>query len=286
MEFSEHKLLANYRFKSAQPLLIDVGAHHGGVSRLFAEKGWRVIAFEPEQKNRSAFESNLAGFEQISCIPKAVSDVTAKSVPFYVSDEHYGIHSLKPFHHTHRLKYEVETICLDDILEELHIREVALLKVDTEGADFLALKGLDFEKRRPELAMIEFMDQRSLPHFGYSHHDVSSYMKERGYTTFVSEWAPIKEYAREGIAGEPHVWLQCVEYPQDHEPAWGNLIFVPDGDTDKFRATLESYLRHVPRSERSGWIRNQISKVPRVMGLCGAIKRIGCIINRSCFKTL
>lgn len=274
MGFSEHELLATYRFKSSQPLLIDVGAHCGGGSRLFAKKGWRVIAFEPEQKNRAAFERNLAGFEQVSCIPKAVSDVTGDRVPFFVSDEHYGIHSLKPFHGTHRLAaYKVETVRLDDVLAELQVPEVTLLKVDAEGADFLVLKGFDFEKYCPELVMTEFLDERSLVYFGYTHHDVVSYMKERGYTAFVSEWAPIKEYARKGIVGTPHAWLQCVPYPLNHEPAWGNLIFVLDCDKDKFRATLESYLRKVKRAERIVRVRNRIKQVPYAMELYRLIKR-------------
>lgn len=272
MKFSEEGLLAAYKVRSTQPLLIDVGAHHGGISRLFAQKNWRVIAFEPEQKNRAAFERNLAGFEQVSCIAKAVSDVTGETVPFYVSDKHYGIHSLKPFHETHKLAYKVETVRLDDVLTELQVPEVTFLKVDIEGADFLALKGFDFKKYYPELVMIEFMDERSLPNFCYTHHDVVTYMKERGYTTFVSEWEPIKEYGIEGIASDPHVWIQCVPYPLDHKPAWGNLIFVPDSDKDKFSTTLHSYLNKLKRVEMTALFRNQIKKIPGTKRLYNLIK--------------
>jgi len=261
MRFSEHWLLATYRFRSQHHLLVDVGAHRGDITRVFVQQGWRVVAFEPEHKNRAAFMRDLADVENVTCIPKAVADVTGDIVPFYLSDEHYGIHSLKPFHKTHRLSYEVETITLNDALEELKIQSVTLLKVDIEGADFQALKGFDFSKYNPELVMVEFMDERSLPHFGYSHHDVAAYMKERGYNTFISEWEPIKEYAREGVAPS-HVWVQCVPYPLDHEPAWGNLIFVPDGDIDKFHATLESYLANLKLSKIGDRLRDQIKKIP------------------------
>jgi FkbM family methyltransferase len=233
MKFSEHALLASYSYRNPHPRLVDVGAHTGGMAREFVRKGWRVVAFEPEHKNRATLIRNLTGFDNVTCISKAVADVTGDIVPFYVSDEHYGIHSLKPFHKTHRPAYEVETITLNDALEELKIRSVTLLRVDTEGADFLALKGFDFLKYNPELVMVEFMDKRSLPHFGYTHHDVAAYMKERGYVTFVSEWEPIREYAREGMTNPPHVWIQCVSYPLSHEPAWGNLFFVRDEDKDR-----------------------------------------------------
>ena len=271
VRFSEHGLLETYSFKSTKPLFVDVGAHHGSASRRFAKKGWCVVAFEPEHKNRAAFMRNLAGAENVTCIPKAVADVTGKMVPFYVSDEHYGIHSLRPFHKTHKLAYEVETVTLNDALEALDVQSVTLLKVDTEGADFLALKGFDFNKYNPELVMVEFMDERSWPHFGYTHHDVAAYMKERGYVTFVSEWAPIKEYARQDMPSSPHVWIQCVPYPLDHTPSWGNLIFVPESDRDKFSATLESYLIKSRRAEAVDRLHKQIKKIPGVKLLYGLI---------------
>lgn len=259
MNFSEHNLLISYSYTHKNPVLIDVGAHHGCVSKAFADKGWRVIAFEPEKKNRNAFMNNLASLNNVTCIGKAVTDVSGQKVPFYVSNEHYGIHSLKPFHDTHRLAYEVETVRLDDVLLELKVSEVTILKIDIEGADFLALKGFNFEKYHPELVMVEFMDKRSLPHFGYCHHDVVNYMKCQGYAAFVSEWEQIKEYGREGIATEPHTWIQCVPYPLNHRPAWGNLIFVPNHDIDKFNVTLDHYLSRLKRTER---IKNRIRKIP------------------------
>jgi FkbM family methyltransferase len=262
--FSELELLASYRFKSTKPVLIDVGAHHGSFSRVFAEKRWRVIAFEPEPRNRAAYERNLAEFAMVSCFAKAVSDVTKSKVPFYISREHYGIHSLKPFHGTHRLAHEVNTIRLDEILKELQVPEVTLLKIDTEGADFLALKGFDFEAYHPELVIMEFMDDRSMPYFGYTHHDVVAYMEERGYMSFVSEWAPIKEYGREGIEGEPHTWLRCMPYPLDHDPAWGNLIFISHSERDRFKATLESYRK---RKTRTISLHKIIAKIPGAKGL-------------------
>ena len=187
MSFSELDLFAKFDFESVAPVLVDVGAHHGTFSYAFAQKGWQVIAFEPEANNYAAFQRNLAGFEKVTCTKKAVSDTTGEKVPFYVSDEHFGIHALKPFHETHRLAYEVETVRLDDVLRDLHIPQVTLLKIDIEGADFLALKGFDFEQYQPELVILEFMDERSSSNFSYTHHDVATYMDKCGYTTFVSE---------------------------------------------------------------------------------------------------
>ncbi|MBD2666136.1 methyltransferase FkbM family [Richelia sinica FACHB-800] len=270
----ELNLLIDYHYNSKFPVLVDVGAHHGCVSSTFAKKGWKVIAFEPENQNREAFIQNLINFENVTCIPKAVSDVTGAKVPFYVSDEHYGIHSLTSWHKTHKLAYEVETVRLDDVLIELQIASVTLLKIDIEGADFLALKSFDFVKYQPELIMTEFMDERTKPSFGYTHHDVVCYMKDYGYTAFVSEWEDIKEYGREGVATPPHLWIQCVPYPLDHEPAWGNLIFVPNSDQEKFSITLEKYLKQLKKAEQQADLRNLAKKIPGAKQLYNLVKSV------------
>src|SRR3546814_3086227 len=41
-------------------VMIDVGAHHGHALFPFLEKGWRVFAFEPDDRNRAILEKRLA----------------------------------------------------------------------------------------------------------------------------------------------------------------------------------------------------------------------------------
>lgn len=239
-------ILENYKYRASYPVLVDVGAHHGWFSMAFARRGWEVIAFEPEKNNCAVFTKNLSDFSKVRCISKAVSNVNDEKVPFFVSDEHYGIHSLKPWHKTHKPTYEVETVRLDHALQELGTDAVTLLKIDVEGADFLALQGFDFCHYQPEVVMIEFMDERTEKNFGYTHHDSAAFMKDRGYTCFVSEWSPVNDYAREGIASEtPSThWIQIYPYSMIHrQPSWGNLIFIPDHDKIKFKKYFNNLKR-------------------------------------------
>jgi FkbM family methyltransferase len=242
MQFVEHDLLIRYPYQRQHDrLLVDVGAHRGTFSKPFALQGWRVIAFEPEPGNYEQFVAAFRDYEQVVCIPKGISDVPSADTPFYVSAVHPGIHSLQPFHDTHNPAHAIETVRLDTTLTEQGVTHVTILKIDIEGADFLALKSFDFAQIQPELVICEFMDDRSLEHFGYTHHDMVAYMHERGYCAFVAEWEPIKAYGRPGVASS-HTFLQCVRYPLDHQPAWGNLIFVPHKQATQFEATLKHYL--------------------------------------------
>lgn len=240
--YSESGLLMRYAFTSSSPLLVDVGAHQGSFSIAFAGMGWEIIAFEPELKNYRALQANLAEYKNAKCIQKGVSDLTAEKIPFYVSKEHYGIHSLKPWHGTHQFGYMIESIRLDEYLSENQVAEVTLLKIDTEGSDYWALQSFDFNQYRPEAVIVEFDDQRTSGFYGYTHHEVVRYMVERGFSAFVSEWEPIKEYGREGVIGDSHVWIQCLPYNANHSPFWGNLIFLPEADKGKFENALNHYI--------------------------------------------
>jgi FkbM family methyltransferase len=235
-------LLLRYESKrGGKPALIDVGAAEGYFAKPFAEKGWQVIAFEPEPINFHNLSANLKKFPNVTCIAKAVSD-TSGQVPFYVSSIHGGIHSLKPFHPTHRPTMTVDAVRLDETLADMQIDKVTVLKIDVEGADFLALKSFDFRKFHPDVVMCEFMDERTRENFGYTHHDMAAYMNNFGYATFVSEWGSIVEYARKDQLTVPSKFLRCALYPLDHNPIWGNLIFIPNDQKQHFERILSSYL--------------------------------------------
>ena len=251
MNFSEQELISLFPFSQRQTsTLIDVGGHIGSSSIPFAQKGWQIVVFEPEPENCAQLEVNLQPYSNVMIIPQAVSNKTEKNRPFYVSKEHWGIHSLQPYHSTHKADLTVDTVRLDEILPELNINEVTFLKIDIEGADFLALQSFDFNLMKPEIVMCEFADERSISNFDYSHHEMAKFMQNRGYHVFISEWAEVKEYGRKGQVTAPHQFLQCVEYPLEHQPAWGNLIFVRKDRVEDFKITLENYLTNLERQQK------------------------------------
>ena len=235
-------LLLKYESKrDDKSTLIDVGAATGEFTLPFAKKGWQVIAFEPEPTNFRDLKNKLKKFPNVKCIAKAVSN-TPGQVPFYVSSTHGGIHTLKPFHPTHSPAMTVDAVRLDETIADMQVDQVTVLKIDIEGADFLALKSFDFSKFHPDVVMCEFMDERSRENFGYTHHDMAAYMNNFDYATFVSEWGQIVEYAREDRLIVPPKFLGCVHYPLDHDPVWGNLIFIPNDRKQHFERILPSYL--------------------------------------------
>lgn len=261
LKFDESEFLTHYSFIDQKPIMVDVGGHFGTSSILFAKKNWLVIAFEPEPGNYKRFCDRTKDIKNVLCINKAVYKTTGETIPFYVSDTHPGIHSLKPWHKTHQKKINVQTIRLDDALEEHDINYVSLLKIDTEGADLPVLESFDFNKIKPEIVMCEYMDDRTSDAFNYNHHDIVSYMSRFEYVAYLSEWAPIVEY------GADHVFLQCVRYPLNHEPAWGNIIFIQKVNIPKFEKVLIKYLESLEYSRRKheALIIERLNKLDRII---------------------
>jgi FkbM family methyltransferase len=262
--FSEHDLLLRYLNKRgiAPSVMVDVGAHHGIVSQKFVALGYQVIAYEPEPSNHAALVKNLGAKKNVTIFQNAVSNRAEEEVSFYRSPDHYGIHSLQPFHESHTEEIKVKTIRLDESLSALGVEKVDCLKIDIEGADFLALQSFDFAKIKPAIVMCEFMDERSQKHFGYTHHEMVDFMRSFGYKTWVSEWAEIEEYGRIDGAGVEHRFLRCVPYPLDHEAAWGNLLFVPEKDATQFANVLASYLAELEKVHRGKQRRRFIESLP------------------------
>src|SRR3546814_20921585 len=133
--------------------MIDVGAHHGHALFPFLEKGWRVFAFEPDDRNRAILEKRLAQADGAGSLVRldnrAVSDQVRSGQVFYRSDQSTGISGLTAFHPSHVSKQVVDTTTLSDVLADADIDGVDFLKVDTDGHDLFVLKGFPWARFRP-----------------------------------------------------------------------------------------------------------------------------------------
>lgn len=197
--------------------MVDVGAHHGGALRNFANKGWSVLALEPDPQNRAVLESVAPDSVQVD--DRAVSEVDGDTVSFYTSDVSSGISTLAPFHESHSASVTVQTVRLDTLLQANGSPEVTFLKVDTEGFDLPVLRTFPWAEQRPDVVVCEFEDRKTVP-LGYSYRDLGAFLAGQGYSVLMSEWHPIVEY------GMSHSWRRVAKYPQAQaaDRGWGNFI--------------------------------------------------------------
>nr|VFJ43159.1 MAG: methyltransferase, FkbM family [Candidatus Kentron sp. DK] len=207
-------------------VMIDVGAHRGSAFGSFLDQGWRIFAFEPDEKNRAKLLERLAKHKNNTLVlldTRCVSNKSQNGIPFYRSSQSTSISSLSAFHESHIEAQRVDTITLTEFFEDKPLPTVDFLKIDTEGHDLFVLQGFPWDRTKPAIIECEFEDSKTVP-LGYTFHDLAGFLVEKGYTIYVSEWHPIIRY------GIRHDWRCLKRYPCELEDvkAWGNLLAFRD----------------------------------------------------------
>ena len=220
-------------------IMIDVGAHFGSSARPFASRGWSVFCQEPDSNNREKLVASLGNNPRVKIDTRAVGEIAEKGRVFYSSDESTGISGMLAFRDTHKESATVDVTTVKDIIADNKIDHVDFLKIDVEGYDFGVLKGVPWDKMKPDIIECEFEDAKT-KHLGHSWRDICEYLKNLGYTVYVSEWHPIIRY------GISHDWRALKRYPceLDDVNAWGNLLaFKNDPGEEKLHNTLMAIIK-------------------------------------------
>ena len=136
-------------------IILEVGGHIGYITNYFSDlltKGGIIYVFEPGINNLPFLRKNIEQLDNVILIQKAVSDRNGKA-KFYIEDLTGQNNSLLPdyanfkensemsFVKSEKKEVEVETITIDTFCKEYSIIP-DFIKIDIEGAELLALKGM------------------------------------------------------------------------------------------------------------------------------------------------
>ncbi len=126
--------------------VIDVGAHIGiftvKAARMVAGSGGRVIAIEPDVNNLRFLEQNIKinGLKNVVVVPKGIWSKPDRLKLFL------GTHSMTSslYHQEWQTDNiaEVEVDSLDNMLKQVRVARADFIKMDVEGAEIEALKGM------------------------------------------------------------------------------------------------------------------------------------------------
>jgi FkbM family methyltransferase len=234
-------------------VMLDVGAHTGSSTAHFDRLGWMVHCFEPHPASRESLAARFASHENVRIDPRALGDAPATNVPLYESPESSGIAALNPFHPSHRAAAQVDVTTVTEVVQELGLSSVDFLKIDVEGLDLAVLRGVPWGDLRPDVVECEFEDAKTLA-LGHSWQDIGAFLRDQGYTVYVSEWHPVIRY------GARHDWRRVVPFGDDPDvdpAAWGNLLaFRDDPGWSALRRAFNAHIergteRHVGRPVRA-----------------------------------
>ena len=170
---------------------LDVGAHVGYYTRLLADltgATGRVIAFEPHPLTWAALRRNTRGRSNVTTLPVAAAETEGRAELFdYLMmsasgslqyDEalarqqraQMGAGDVAPRREAgfEMQRYTVRTAAIDDCLRKLGVGRVDLVKMDIEGAELAALRGMRATiAASPDLALVMEYNPGALAAFGH-----------------------------------------------------------------------------------------------------------------------
>lgn len=147
----------------AKGVVVDVGANVGGYTLRACKQAKLVIAIEPEKEVFMLLKKNV----ELNChkrnvilVRKAVGaekGVSILKIPRKGELVDTGVASLtKPYVDWKDYEYEkVEVDTLDDIMSSLGVNKIDFLKIDIEGAEAIAFKGMKRTLKNTRYLMIE-----------------------------------------------------------------------------------------------------------------------------------
>lgn len=140
-------------------VVMDIGAHIGYYTRIFSKlvgQEGRVYAFEPNIENFELLKKNTHHLRNVTLCNKAVSDKIG-SIDFFILPGSTGSHSI--FASVEAKKTATESTTIDHFLRQVGMPAVNFLKIDIEGGEPLAFRGmLEFLQKQKDISVImEFL---------------------------------------------------------------------------------------------------------------------------------
>ncbi len=164
----------------------DIGANVGFFSiiaaRLVGNTG-KVYAFEPGQGNANSIRHNarLNNFSQIEVIAKAVSDTPGEGELLLA--KYSGGHALSTADAPPDLagKVTIELVTIDDLIAQNQIKPPNFVKVDIEGAELDALRGMTETIKQYKPIIIYEIDDGDRVAYQRKYQELESFLQSLGY---------------------------------------------------------------------------------------------------------
>mgnify|MGYP001329283016 FL=1 len=130
--------------------VVDLGANIGYFTLILAKlvgPTGKVFAFEPDPRNLALLKKNVEynNYKNVIIIPKAVSNVNDRCT-LYTGQKTFGQNKIYKPKKTKTQKFipiDSETVRLDDFFKTNGLLDkISFIKMDVEGAEFLALSGM------------------------------------------------------------------------------------------------------------------------------------------------
>lgn len=170
-------------------VMLDVGAHIGYFalrSSVRVGKRGRVVAFEPSPRTLETLRANVTASHaaNVTIVPVACTDRETTLTFFDAAPKkNSGASSLSRKNaDPQSRRLTVRGRLIDNVLQELGIQRVDVMKVDVEGAELCALRGAKETLRRSHPKIVIEVLPRNLAGMNTTAEQLFSFLKQMGYT--------------------------------------------------------------------------------------------------------
>lgn len=188
-EYEDFELKAVEEILEKGDVCIDVGANFGLYSlwcaSIVGEKG-EVISIEPYEENYKELESNirLNKLSNIRVVKKAVSDKEAP-IKLYYNTEELNLGMVSSYNFNNNNPTTVDAIAIDKSFLIDQIKSLKFIKIDIEGGEYLALKGMiNLLKKFKPIVQIE-IDDEILKKTPFRRTDIFDFFKNIDYELYM-----------------------------------------------------------------------------------------------------
>ncbi len=178
---------------------VDVGANWGYFTLLAANlvgRNGRVLSLEPDPRHFKSLSANVARSElnQVTALQIAAAD-EAGTLSLAGYDEHggnFGVSRIVADSNDQKQLFRVAANSLDQLLEEHSVASVDLMKMDIEGGEAFAIKGLakSLVSHRVKRLLLELHPAQIAEH-GSSVAEIVNSLQAAGYVGWTIDHSPI-----------------------------------------------------------------------------------------------
>jgi len=168
---------------------LDIGANIGYFSLLAAihQPSAKVISFEPVTTVFKLFEENISlnNVSNIKTINAAVGEKDDEKEIYISTDDNTGMSSFQKTENYSGKKEKVKVIAIDSWFRSSGLSKIDLVKIDIEGSELSALKGMNEMLLNFKPLLIVEINPDTLRLFNHGSVDIINYLKQLGFDGFL-----------------------------------------------------------------------------------------------------
>jgi FkbM family methyltransferase len=170
-------------------VFLDIGANIGYFSLLAAnsEPTSKVISFEPAKDLFQKLEENISinTFKNITTLNVAVGEINEETELFISGSDNLGMSSFRQPGNYSGKKEKVKVVTIDSWFKTAGLSKVDLIKLDIEGSELAALKGMQETLQNFKPLVIAEVNPETLASFNLTPGDIYSYLNKLNFDGFI-----------------------------------------------------------------------------------------------------